>query len=131
LIWINHSERFGLAQLHQLRGRVGRGAHKSYCVLMTGYGVSEEAQHRLSIMEKTNDGFKVAEADLEIRGPGEFMGSRQSGLPGFQIANLVRDQKILMEARDAAFGLFKKDQNLKALEHKILRRKLSQMEIIG
>jgi len=131
LIWINHSERFGLAQLHQLRGRVGRGSHKSYCVLMTGYGVSEEARHRLGIMEKSSDGFKVAEADLEIRGPGEFLGSRQSGLPGFQMANLVRDQDILNQARDAAFGLVKKDQNLKALEHNILRRKLSQMEIVG
>lgn len=110
---IEHAERFGLSQLHQLRGRVGRGAFKSYCVLVLGYALSEEATRRAEIMEGTNDGFKIAEADLEMRGPGEFMGTRQSGLPGFKMANLVRDVKILLQARDAAFELAAEDPNLK------------------
>ncbi len=112
---IEHAERFGLSQLHQLRGRVGRGAFKSYCVLVLGYALSEEATRRAEIMERTNDGFKIAEADLEMRGPGEFMGTRQSGLPGFKMANLVRDLKILMQAREAAFELAAQDPQLKTL----------------
>jgi len=129
LIWINNSERFGLSQLHQLRGRVGRGAHKSYCILMMGYAVSQDSKNRIEIMEKTIDGFKVSEADLEIRGPGEFMGSRQSGLPGFRMANLVRDREILQEARQAAFNLIRKDPLLKCFEHQSLKRKFSELEI--
>jgi len=114
---IEHSERFGLSQLHQLRGRVGRGEHKSYCVLMLGYALSDVSKLRAEIMESTEDGFKISEKDLEIRGPGEFLGRRQSGLPGFKIANLVRDQKVLQRSKQAAFELIDRDPLLKASEH--------------
>jgi len=124
---IEHSERFGLSQLHQLRGRVGRGSHKSYCVLVLGYALSEEASKRADIMEQTTDGFRIAEADLEMRGPGEFLGTRQSGLPGFRLANLVRDVKILQHARDAAFKLIEKDRDLSAAEHQALKKKLEDL----
>src|SRR5450631_464145 len=96
---IEHAERFGLAQLHQLRGRIGRGAAKSYCILMTGGKVSEEGQRRLDAMVQTNDGFKIAELDLELRGPGEFFGTRQAGMPNFQVANLIRDRQLLESAK--------------------------------
>jgi ATP-dependent DNA helicase RecG len=99
---IEHAERFGLAQLHQLRGRIGRGAAKSYCVLMTGGKVSEEGEKRLDAMVKTNDGFKIAELDLELRGPGEFFGTRQAGMPSFRIANLIRDRELLEAAKREA-----------------------------
>jgi ATP-dependent DNA helicase RecG len=103
---IEHAERFGLAQLHQLRGRIGRGAAKSYCILMTGGKVSEEGQKRLQAMVDTNDGFKIAELDLELRGPGEFFGTRQAGLPSFRVANIIRDAQLLEAAkREAAFVL--------------------------
>ncbi len=92
---IEHAERFGLSQLHQLRGRVGRGGAESYCILLAQFSKTKEARERLKIMEETTDGFKIAEKDLEIRGPGELMGTRQSGLPEFRIANIIRDQKIL------------------------------------
>src|SRR5437660_10528308 len=98
------AERFGLAQLHQLRGRIGRGAAKSYCILMTGGKVTEEGQRRLEAMVRTNDGFKIAELDLELRGPGEFFGTRQAGLPSFRVANIIRDVQLLEAAkREAAF----------------------------
>jgi len=99
---IEHAERFGLSQLHQLRGRVGRGAEQSYCVLLASDKQTEVARERLGIMEETNDGFKIAEKDLEIRGPGEIMGTRQAGLPEFRVANLVRDIEILQAARKEA-----------------------------
>src|ERR1700722_11818512 len=99
---IEHAERFGLAQLHQLRGRIGRGAAKSYCVLMTGGKVSEEGEKRLDAMVKTNDGFKIAELDLELRGPGEFFGTRQAGLPSFRVANIIRDAELLEAAKREA-----------------------------
>jgi ATP-dependent DNA helicase RecG len=99
---IEHAERFGLAQLHQLRGRIGRGAAKSYCVLMTGGKVSEEGQRRLDIMVETNDGFQIAERDLELRGPGEFFGTRQAGSPSFQVANIIRDAGLLEAAKREA-----------------------------
>jgi ATP-dependent DNA helicase RecG len=99
---IEHAERFGLSQLHQLRGRVGRGAKESYCILLSQFARSKESQERLKVMEETTDGFKIAEKDLEIRGPGEVLGTRQSGLPEFRIANIVRDQKILEIARREA-----------------------------
>lgn len=124
LMIIEHAERFGLSQLHQLRGRVGRGEFKSFCVMIMGYAVSEETRDRVTFMEKTNDGFKIAEYDLEIRGPGEFMGAKQSGLPGFKMANLVRDFDLLKKARDAAFEVLEKDPQLKALENKLLREEL-------
>ncbi len=124
LMIIEHAERFGLSQLHQLRGRVGRGQHKSFCVLMLGKAVSDESRARTQIMEKTTDGFKIAEADLEIRGPGEFLGTRQSGLPGFKLANLVRDVKILQDARQAAFEALSRDAKLDKAENRHLREEL-------
>lgn len=99
---IEHAERFGLSQLHQLRGRVGRGAAESYCILLAQFSKTKEAKERLKIMEETTDGFKIAEKDLEIRGPGEVMGTRQSGLPEFRVANIIRDQKILELAKREA-----------------------------
>ena len=102
---IEHAERFGLAQLHQLRGRIGRGAAKSYCILMTGGKVSEEGQKRLDAMVLTNDGFKIAELDLELRGPGEFFGTRQAGLPSFRVANIIRDAQLLEAAKHEAVAV--------------------------
>jgi len=99
---IEHAERFGLAQLHQLRGRIGRGAARSYCILMTGGKVTEEGQRRLDAMVKTNDGFKIAELDLELRGPGEFFGTRQAGMPSFRVANIIRDAQLLEAAKHEA-----------------------------
>jgi ATP-dependent DNA helicase RecG len=99
---IEHAERFGLSQLHQLRGRIGRGAAKSYCILMTGGKVSEEGDRRLNAMVRTIDGFQIAELDLELRGPGEFFGTRQAGLPSFQVASLIRDRELLEAAKREA-----------------------------
>jgi ATP-dependent DNA helicase RecG len=102
---IEHAERFGLSQLHQLRGRIGRGSAKSYCLLMTGGKVSEEAQQRLDAMANTCNGFEIAEKDLELRGPGEFFGTRQTGMPSLRVANLIRDRKLLELAKSEARGL--------------------------
>jgi ATP-dependent DNA helicase RecG len=99
---VDHAERFGLAQLHQLRGRVGRGSAKSYCILMTGDRVSPEAEERLNAMVRTQNGFELAELDLAMRGPGEFFGTRQAGLPDFRVANLVRDRDLLELAKQEA-----------------------------
>jgi ATP-dependent DNA helicase RecG len=99
---IEHAERFGLAQLHQLRGRVGRGAAKSYCILMTGERVSEQAEERLNAMVRTQDGFELAELDLQMRGPGEFFGTKQAGLPDFRVANLIRDRQVVELAKQEA-----------------------------
>jgi len=102
LMVVEHAERFGLAQLHQLRGRVGRGAAKSYCVLLTGATVTPEAELRLNAMVQTQNGFELAELDLQLRGPGEFFGTRQAGLPEFRVANLARDREILELAKAEA-----------------------------
>jgi ATP-dependent DNA helicase RecG len=99
---IEHADRFGLAQLHQLRGRIGRGAAKSYCVLMHGGKASEEGQRRLDAMVQNNDGFKIAELDLELRGPGDFFGTKQAGIPSFRVANLIRDRQLLEAAKREA-----------------------------
>jgi len=113
LMVVEHAERFGLSQLHQLRGRVGRGAEKSYCVLLTSDKKTTVATERLGIMAQTSDGFVIAEKDLEIRGAGELLGTRQSGLPEFRIANLVRDQQILEQARkEAEFYLAKRERSV-------------------
>ena len=96
---VEHAERFGLSQLHQLRGRIGRGGAKSFCILMTGGKVSEDGERRLDAMVRTTDGFKIAELDLELRGPGEFFGTRQAGMPSFQVANLIRDRQLLEAAK--------------------------------
>ena len=114
---IEHAERFGLAQLHQLRGRIGRGAAKSFCVLVTGGKVTAEAEQRLDTMVRTTDGFEIAETDLQLRGPGEFFGTRQAGLPGFRVANLLRDRELLEAARrEAAVVVSGKDPEVSPLE---------------
>lgn len=124
MMMVEHAERFGLSQLHQLRGRVGRGEHKSFCILILGYAVSEESRERTAFMEKTTDGFKIAEFDLELRGPGEFMGTRQSGLAGFRMAHLVRDMELLQEARQSAFEILQKDPQLTWKDHQLLKEEL-------
>jgi ATP-dependent DNA helicase RecG len=102
---VEHAERFGLSQLHQLRGRIGRGAAKSYCVLMTGGKISPEGERRLSEMVRTQDGFEIAELDLQLRGPGEFFGTRQAGMPGLRVANILRDRKLLELAKKEAHAV--------------------------
>jgi len=114
---VEHAERFGLSQLHQLRGRIGRGHYPSKCILLAQYRSSEEAKVRLRAMERTTDGFKIAEEDLALRGPGEFFGTRQSGLPDFRVAHILRDAQILVEARKEAFRLIQKDPSLTHPSH--------------
>jgi ATP-dependent DNA helicase RecG len=99
---VEHAERFGLSQLHQLRGRVGRGVHQSYCVLVYQSPVSADGKERLSAMVATNDGFEIAERDLQIRGSGDFFGTRQAGVPTFRLIDLVRDRSLLERAQDEA-----------------------------
>jgi len=118
---VEHAERFGLSQLHQLRGRVGRGEWKSYCILLTSGRLGEEAQQRIDAMTATNDGFRIAEVDLELRGPGEFFGTRQSGLPEFRAAELLRDTSLLEEARREANGIVSRDPELADPAHRALR----------
>jgi len=118
---VEHAERFGLSQLHQLRGRIGRGQYSSKCILLAQYRSSEEAKVRLRAMEQTNDGFKIAEQDLELRGPGEFFGIRQSGLPDFRVAHILRDTPILIEARKEAFRLIQEDPDLAKPSHSALK----------
>jgi len=121
---IEHAERFGLSQLHQLRGRVGRGPWKSYCILLTSGKLGDDAQRRVDAMVETNDGFKLAEVDLQLRGPGEFFGTRQSGLPEFRVADLLRDAALLEEARRDALTIVAADPELRAPEHRGLRQAL-------
>ena len=118
---VEHADRFGLSQLHQLRGRVGRGPWKSYCILLTAPRPGEDAQRRIGAMEATTDGFRIAEADLELRGPGEFFGTRQSGLPEFRVADLLRDAAILDDARREATAIVAADPELRDPEHRGLR----------
>ncbi len=118
---VEHAERFGLSQLHQLRGRVGRGEHAGLCLLVSRYTPSEDAWRRLAIMEKTTDGFRIAEEDLAIRGPGDMLGTRQAGVPLLAVANLARDQTVLAAARDDAAALLARDPELVAPEHEALR----------
>ena len=121
---IEHAERFGLAQLHQLRGRVGRGVAQSYCILLVNEPMSDEARQRIDAMAKTQDGFRLAEVDLGIRGPGEFFGTRQSGLPEFRAASLVTHARLLEEARQDAEQLIAGDPGLRLPEHRALREAL-------
>ena len=123
---IEHAERFGLSQLHQLRGRVGRGGGKSYCLLLTDGFVSEEGRRRLTVMERTNDGFEIAEEDLSIRGPGDFFGTRQAGVPELKVANILRNAKVLENARREAFDLVVKDPMLLHPDHKLLRNAIER-----
>jgi len=124
LMVIEHAERFGLSQLHQLRGRVGRRDIPSLCVLLADYRCSADAHKRLKVMERTTDGFAIAEEDLAIRGPGDFLGTRQSGLPDFRIASIVRDARILNDAKQDAFELAERDPCLEKPEHRILKEML-------
>jgi ATP-dependent DNA helicase RecG len=118
---VEHAERFGLSQLHQLRGRVGRGTRPSLCLLLNGAPPGEEAAARLAVMERSTDGFRIAEEDLRIRGPGDFAGVRQSGLPDLAFADLVRDAAILSRAREAAVRLSEDDPDLSRPEHASLK----------
>jgi ATP-dependent DNA helicase RecG len=114
---IESAEKFGLSQLHQLRGRVGRGAEKSFCILLTGPNLGKEAKERLNTMVATNDGFKIAEKDLELRGPGEIEGTRQSGTLNLKLADLLQDKQMLETARNLAFDLLEKDPDLSAQDN--------------
>jgi ATP-dependent DNA helicase RecG len=115
---VEHAERFGLSQLHQLRGRVGRGVTRSFCLLMAHFGrAGDEARQRLQTMARTQDGFEIARADLRIRGPGELLGTRQSGQPFLEVADLYRDEAILDEAREEAFALVEADPDLSRPAH--------------
>ncbi|MEN8728854.1 MAG: ATP-dependent DNA helicase RecG [Desulfuromonadales bacterium] len=128
---VEHAERFGLAQLHQLRGRVGRGSVQSLCILMKSYKCSEDGEKRLEVMRATSDGFRIAEADLEIRGPGEFLGTRQSGPPDFRVANILRDGRTLEEARQDAFAYAESDEFRKseAMRQVLMERWGNRLEL--
>lgn len=126
LMVVENAERFGLSQLHQLRGRVGRGKHKSYCVLFSDSD-SEISKSRLKVMEQTTDGFKISEEDLKLRGPGDFFGSRQHGLPEMHIADLGMDMKVLSDAQTAALELLKADSGLVKPENERLRRRINEL----
>jgi len=118
---IESAERFGLSQLHQLRGRVGRGAEQSYCILMTGHKLNNDTKTRMDTMVRTNDGFEIAEVDLKLRGPGDIMGTQQSGVLNLQIADIVRDKDILLLARQYALQILKDDAPLQKPEHAVLK----------
>ena len=114
---IENADRFGLSQLHQLRGRVGRGAEQSYCILMTADKLGNDARTRLATMVRTNDGFEIAETDLRLRGPGDLMGTQQSGLPELLLADLVHDAGLLQQARASAQRILDADPDLNAPAH--------------
>jgi ATP-dependent DNA helicase RecG len=124
---IEHPERFGLAQLHQLRGRIGRGAEQSYCFLFLNRYVLPETYERIRFFEKNNDGFALAQKDMRLRGPGEILGKRQHGLPDLKIGDLEEDQDLLFLARDDAFNLVKKDPEIKSPEYHSIRRQLFRL----
>jgi len=125
---IESAERFGLAQLHQLRGRVGRGAEQSYCILMTGNELSKDARLRLETMCRTNDGFELAEVDMELRGPGDLMGTQQSGIPDLKMADLLKDRNLLTTARYIASRLLEEDPTLRNPENAILNEALKRAQ---
>jgi len=122
---IEHADRFGLAQLHQLRGRIGRSSHQSYCLLF-GTPKSAESRQRIKTMLETNDGFKIAEEDLRLRGPGEFFGTRQHGLPEFKIGDIINDFAILKLARDDAFKLVKEGHKSKSSKKQMLLKRIME-----
>ena len=124
---IEHPERFGLAQLHQLRGRIGRGAQKSYCFLFLNRYVSPETYERISFFEKNNDGFALAQKDIKLRGPGEILGEKQHGLPDIRVGDLESDQDLLFLARDDAFEIVKKDPEIILSEHYVIKRQLNKL----
>ena len=125
---VEDADRFGLSQLHQLRGRVGRGAHKSWCVLVNSAKTkNEEARQRLRAMCATNDGFRISEEDLRLRGPGDFFGSRQHGLPEMHIADLGGDLRVMQAAQEAAEELLRADPELEVPEHAALRAQVERL----
>lgn len=124
---IESAERFGLSQLHQLRGRVGRGAEQSYCILMTGHKLSADAKTRLETMVRTNDGFEIAEVDLKLRGPGDLMGTQQSGVLNLRIADIIKDSEILKIARSYALQVLKADPNLTSEENIPIKNTYAQL----
>jgi ATP-dependent DNA helicase RecG len=124
---IESAERFGLSQLHQLRGRVGRGAEQSFCILMTGHKLSNDSKTRLETMTATNDGFEIAEVDLKLRGPGDIMGTQQSGVLNLKIADIVKDNEILKLARHHAMRILKEDPSLSLEKNKVLRFTYAQL----
>lgn len=121
---IESAERFGLSQLHQLRGRVGRGADQSYCILMTGYKLGAESRLRMETMVRTNDGFEISEVDLKLRGPGDIEGTQQSGVMDLKLANLAQDGQILQLARQTAQSVLDEDVNLEMEKNKVYERQL-------
>lgn len=126
---IENAERFGLSQLHQLRGRVGRGAEQSFCILLTGFKLASETRKRMEIMVRTNDGFEISEADLQLRGPGDLEGTQQSGLPfELKISNLAQDGKMLEIARRTALDILETDPVLSKPENQILTRQLKKLK---
>jgi ATP-dependent DNA helicase RecG len=125
---IENAERFGLSQLHQLRGRVGRGAEQSYCILLASYKISADTRKRLSIMVESNDGFEIAEADLKLRGPGDLEGTLQSGDPfALKIADIVRDSQIMQFARNMAEQLLDHDPELNKDNHQMIKKQLMHL----
>ena len=128
VMMIQNAERFGLSQLHQLRGRVGRGAEQSYCILLASHKLSNDSRRRLDIMCKTNDGFEIAEADLQLRGPGDMEGTQQSGIPfNLRIARITRDGQILQLAREAASFVLENDPLLEEEADLVLKKRLSHL----
>lgn len=126
---IESAERFGLSQLHQLRGRVGRGADQSYCILLTGFKLSSESRKRMEIMTRTNDGFEISEADLQLRGPGDMEGTQQSGIPfDLKIADLAKDGKMLEIAHNAAFDILEEDPTLSLEKNELLKNQLKKLK---
>jgi ATP-dependent DNA helicase RecG len=125
---IENAERFGLSQLHQLRGRVGRGGEQSYCILMSSFKLSSEAKTRLQTMVRTNDGFEIADADLKLRGPGDMQGTQQSGVLALKIADIVKDEKILKLARNDAYEILVDDQELAKPENANMKKYLKQLK---
>ena len=126
LIIVENADRFGLSQLHQLRGRVGRGKHQSYCVLITS-NRNQETRARLKVLTQTTDGFRISEEDLKLRGPGDFFGKRQHGLPQMRIADLAGDTRLLREAQEAAQALLAEDPTLDRPEHQPLKEQIRRL----
>jgi ATP-dependent DNA helicase RecG len=126
IMLIENAERFGLAQLHQLRGRIGRGEYKSYCILLRSAKVEAEAAEKLRTLEETSDGFAIAEADLKLRGPGDILGTAQSGLPPLKLGDPLTDHELMQLARNAAFLLFEHDPQLERPENRPYRAVLAE-----
>jgi ATP-dependent DNA helicase RecG len=125
---VENAERFGLSQLHQLRGRVGRGAEQSYCVLMTDYKVSRETRTRLETLVRTNNGFEIAEVDLQLRGPGDLSGTQQSGIIDLKVANLAKDGEILKVARESVMIILEADPNLETPENEPIKNHVENIK---